>query len=173
MTFIIQSGHHIIVHMAANVRITGFLSGDAPDGEGRTLANIQQWSDQRLESVHDFIQWMFPLMEPSPVNPGAPVLDEGTIAEIRSRPELQEAVRGSFRRMRRFYEGSRHWISPGNHNHLRITRILKCLRLLGLDAEASEFFAYLKGIYDEEQRKPRPGITARSFEFWRDAAKCD
>jgi hypothetical protein len=151
----------------------GFLSGAAPDGEGRTLANMRQWSDQRLESVHDFIQWMFPLTEPSPVNPDAPVLDSETIAEIRSRPELQEAVRASLQRMRRFYEGSRHWISPGNHNHLRITRILKCLRLLGLEQEASEFFAYLAGIYAEEQRKPRPGITARSYEFWRAATSSE
>jgi hypothetical protein len=155
----------------ANLRIIGFLSGGAPDGEGRMLPDMQQWSDQRLESVHDFIQWMFPLMEASPVNPDAPVLDSETIAEVRSRPELQEAVRVSLKRMRRFYEGSRHWISPGNHNYLRITRILKCLRLLGLEAEASEFFAYLAGIYDREKRKPQPGITARSFEFWRAAAK--
>jgi hypothetical protein len=98
----------------ANPRIIGFLSGGAPDGEGRMLSEIQQWSDARLESVHDFIQWMFPLMEPSPVNPDAPVLDADTIAEARSRPELQEAVHVSLRRMRRFYEGSRHWISPGD-----------------------------------------------------------
>jgi Opioid growth factor receptor (OGFr) conserved region len=61
--------------MPGNRRITGFLSGGAPDNEGRTLSDIQQWSDQRLEAVHDFIQWMFPLMEPIPVNPDAPVLD--------------------------------------------------------------------------------------------------
>ncbi len=110
-------------------------------------------------------------MEPSPVNPDAPVLDADTIAEVRSRPELQEAVRVSLGRMRRFYEGSRHWISAGNHNHLRITRILKCLRLLGLDTEALEFFAYLAGIYEQERDKASPGITARSFEFWRGGAK--
>lgn len=157
--------------MAANSRITGFVSGKAPDGEGRYLAEIQRWPDQELEDVHDFIQWMFPLTELSPVNPDAPVLDAETIAEVRSRPELQEAVRVSFARMRRFYEGSRHWISPGNHNHLRITRILRCLKLVGLEAEAQSFFRYLEGIYGEEQRKARPGITARSFEFWRDSVE--
>jgi hypothetical protein len=127
------------------------------------LAEIQQWPDRKLETVHDFIQWIFPLMEPSPVNPEAPVLDAETIAEIRARPELQQAVRTSLARMRRFYEGSAHWISPGNHNYLRITRILKCLKLLGLDADAAAFFQYLEGF---EARVP-----ARSFEFWRDAVK--
>ena len=149
--------------MAANVQITGFLSGESPDGEGRFLTEIQQWPDQELESVHDFIQWMFPLTEPSPVNPDAPVLDAETIAEIRARPELQEAVRASLARMRRFYGESAHWISPGNHNYLRITRILKCLKLLGLDGEAAAFFEYLE--------KLRPRVPARSFEFWRDAVR--
>src|SRR5580700_3614644 len=123
--------------MAANPRIVGFLSGAAPDAEGRFLAEIQRWPDQRLEDVHDFIQWMFPLAEPSRFNPDVPVLDDETIAEVRSRPELQDAVRISWNRMCQFYKGSDHWLSPGNHNHLRITRILKCLRLLGLEAEAS------------------------------------
>jgi len=149
--------------VGANARIIGFLSGTSPDGEGRYLTEIQHWPDRELESVHDFIQWMFPLTEPSPVNPDAPVLDAETIAEIRARPELQDAVRASFVRMRRFYEGSAHWISPSNHNYLRITRILKCLKLLGLDAEAAAFFQYLEGV--------RLRVPARSFEFWRDALR--
>jgi hypothetical protein len=155
--------------MAANARIIGFLRGQSPDGAGRYLSEIQQWPDQELESVHDFIQWLFPLTDPSPVNPDAPVLDAGTISQIQSRPELLDAVRASLERMRRFYEGSSHWLTAGNHNHLRITRILKCLKLLGLDAEADAFFQYLDRIYEQEQRKPRPGIAARSFEFWRNA----
>ena len=89
------------------------------------------------------------------------MLDAETIAEVRARPELQESVRASLARIRRFYEGSPHWITPGNHNYLRITRILKCLKLLGLDAEAAAFFEYLAGL--------RPRVPARSFDFWRDA----
>jgi opioid growth factor receptor-like protein len=157
--------------MGANQRIIDFFNGGRPDGAGRYLSELQTWPDERLESVHDFIQWMFPLTEPSPVNPGAPVLDDDTIREIRSRPEVQAHVRASWQRMKQFYEGSHHWISPGNHNHLRITRILKCLRLLGLDEEATAFFSWLKEIYDEERRKPRPGISERTFQFWMSASK--
>jgi hypothetical protein len=155
----------------SNLRLIGFLSGDSPDGEGRMLGEILAWPDRRLEQVHDFIQWLFPLTEPSPVNPDAPVLDAATIAEIRTRPELQANVRKSYQRMRRFYEGSRHWIAAGNHNHLRITRILKCLKLAGLEAEAGDFFAWLTGIYEEERVKANPGISARSYDFWRDAVR--
>jgi hypothetical protein len=63
--------------------IIAFYSGEAPDDRGRFLREIQQWPDQRLESVHDFIQWMFPLTEPSPVNPDAPVLDRRAEAKPR------------------------------------------------------------------------------------------
>lgn len=157
--------------MAPNARLIGFLSGTAPDGEARLLSEILAWPDQRLELVHDFIQWLFPLTEPSPVNPDAPVLDAATIAEIRSRPELQANVRKSYERMRRFYAASRHWIAAGNHNHLRITRILKCLMLTGLEAEARDFFAWLTEIYQEERGKANPGISARSYAFWREAVR--
>jgi opioid growth factor receptor-like protein len=155
--------------MPGNIRLTGFLSGDGPDSEGRLLDEILRWPDDRLERVHDFIQWLFPLTEPSPVNPEAPVLDAETIAEIRAQPQLQANLRQSYERMRRFYESSRNWVTPGNHNHLRMTRILKCLCLLGLDAEAKEFFEWLSVIYTEEARRPHPGISTRSFEFWRNA----
>jgi hypothetical protein len=157
--------------MSANPRIIGFLSGEEPDSKWRMLREIQDWPDARLEDVHDFIQWMFPLTEPSPVNPEAPVLDPDTIREIRSRPEIQQNARRSIERMRAFYERSGHWITPGNHNHLRITRILKSLRLMGLDPEAEAFFTWLSEIFHAERSKTRPGITARSFDFWTSAMK--
>jgi hypothetical protein len=150
----------------AHRRIIAFYSGEEPDDRGRFLREIQEWPDERLESVHDFIQWMFPLTEPSGVNPRAPVLDRETIQEFRSRPKLQENLRTSFRRMQRFYTDGRHWLMPGNHNHLRITRIIKCLRLLGLEAEAQAFYEYLAGIYERE----RHNITAETFRFWSDAS---
>ena len=49
-----------------------------------------------------------------------------------------------------------------NHNHLRITRILRCLRVLGLQEECDVFFAALKRVYDD----PSINIGPRSLEFW-------
>ncbi len=87
----------------ANRAIIDFHSGSATDDRGRYLREIQHWPDERLEFVHDFIQWMFPLIEPSGVNPSAPVLDRPTILTFRSRPELMRNLRASFLRMLRFY----------------------------------------------------------------------
>ena len=164
-------------------RIVGFYTGESPDHAGRFLRDIQQWPDEQLELVHDFIQWLFPLREPSPVNPRAPVLDRETVEAFAARPELRENLRASFLRMLRFYglewtasgvqpsadfaEHSAMWMHPGNHNHLRITRILKCLTLLGLSVAAMAFFECLEKLY-----RQNPGvITAQTFRYWEEAIR--
>lgn len=56
-----------------------------------------------------------------------------------------------------------------NHNHLRITRILRCLSLLGLEREATAFFNCLSEIYEDEQDKPMPAISDEAMQYWREA----
>src|ERR1700674_5375280 len=149
----------------ADPRIIGFYSGIEPDHRGRYLHEIQQWADDQLEDVHDFIQWLFPLPEPSGFNAAAPILTRDSIRDFRARPELQENLRVSLLRMLSFYglelrsdeevsvarspnfaTTSTAWLSAGNHNHLRITRILRCLTLLGLESEAKAFAKCLSEI---------------------------
>jgi opioid growth factor receptor-like protein len=171
-----------------NSPIILFYSGEQPDDRGRYLEDIQRWPDDRLESVHDFIQWMFPLREPSGVNLTAPVLDTATIEEFRSKPELQEKLKLSFTRILRFYgmeiasaglgmkvqsapnfrERAKVWLRPHNHNHLRITRIINSLRLLGLEIEARAFFDCLAGLYDSQTSQV---ISADTFRYWQSAAE--
>lgn len=172
----------------ADGRIIGFYSGTEPDHRGRYLREIQQWPDDQLEAVHDYIQWLFPLSERSGFNVAAPILNRESIQEFRARPELQGNLRVSFIRMMNFYglevraseqftvvrmpnfaAKATIWLSPGNHNHLRITRILKCLTLLGLEAEAKAFFGCLSEIYKDEQNKPLPTISEETMEYWREA----
>jgi hypothetical protein len=167
--------------------LVSFYRGTGRDGEGRWLAEIRQWPDERLEYRHDYIQWMFPLTERSQFNYGAPVLDEGAIAaflqDARLRAELFESLKrmlvfyglewheSAVRRTERFAERALDWVTAGNHNQLRITRILKCLRLLGLADEARAFFDCLAAVYEEERTKARPGISAVTFRFWSDALR--
>jgi hypothetical protein len=172
-----------------NSPIIGFYSGTEPDHSGRYVHEIQQWADDQLEAVHDYVQWLFPLPEPSGFNLAAPVLNRESIQAFRARPDLQEKLRVSFLRMMNFYglearsgeqiavtrapnfaAKSTVWLSPGNHNHLRITRILRCLNLLGLEAEARAFFDCLSEIYGEEQNKPMPAISDETMLYWREAA---
>jgi hypothetical protein len=165
--------------------LVAFYRDGAPDDDDRTLAQILGWDDHRLEAIHDYIQWLFPLPEPSGANPSAPTLDDATVQAFRSTPVMRDRLRQAFLRMLRFYglawaDGaqpnisragnfairSHEWLSPMNHNHLRLTRILRSLRLLGLEAESSGFFDELKAIHQEF-----PGrITERTFDYWREAA---
>jgi hypothetical protein len=48
-----------------NSQIIEFYSGAQPDYRGRYLREMQRWPDDRLETVHDFVQWLFPLPERS------------------------------------------------------------------------------------------------------------
>lgn len=168
-------------------RILDFYAGRAPDDRGRWLATILAWDDAYLEEVHDYIQWLFPLPEPSAFQPEAPLLDAKTISVFRADATLQEKLRASFLRMLSFYglrpdegavvraedfrERSYNWLQPGNHNHLRLTRILRSLCLLGLEREALALFACLRSIYQEEEATARPRISARTFRFWREAVE--
>jgi len=72
-------------------------------------------------------------------------------------------------RSRHFAAKATVWLSPDNHNHLRITRILRCLGLLGLEAEARAFFECLSEIYENEQSQPRPAISTETIPYWRRA----
>lgn len=151
--------------------IVRFHAGDAPDGRGRWLADIQGWDDGRLESVHDYIQWLFPLPEPSGFNPGAPLLTAEDIAAFHREPALRAALLASWQRMQRFYklpDGAAHWLTPGNHNMLRLTRILRCLHLLGLQAAADALLRDLEALYAGGAARAIGPVT---LEYWRRAVR--
>jgi hypothetical protein len=171
-----------------NQSIIGFYGVTEPDHRGRYLREILGWPDDQLEAVHDYIQWLFPLPERSAFNAAAPLLTGETILEFRTRPELRQNLRLSFLRMMNFYGFEFHlgernvaprapnfttkaivWLLPSNHNHLRITRISRCLSLLGLEQEARAFFDCLSEIYAEEQTKPLPAISDETMLYWRKA----
>jgi len=119
--------------------IVGFLEGKTPDRRGRILAMLLQQTDHQAEATHDYIQWMFPLDEPSRSVNGAPVLTDLDIDEIRQSSLAQANLVKSARWFLGFLERNNLWVTKYNHNHLRITRVIKSLRLLASDEAADEF----------------------------------
>jgi hypothetical protein len=160
-------------------RLVEFYRGQARDTEGRRLETIWDWDDESLEEVHDFIQWLFPLPEPSNFNADAPLLSAQDIREFRGDPALQARLRHSYERLLTFLglapgedgkvveaqnfaaRAPEVWRSP-NHNWLRITRILRSLTLLGLEAEARALFDRLDALYRSEKFP----IPAGTFGYW-------
>src|SRR5262245_25032496 len=148
---------------SADDTLVKFYRGEHPDSSGRWLREIRSWGYDRLERTHDYIQWLFPMRSRSQFNPDAPTLNEALIREFRHDERLRGELALSFRQMLAFYgfllregEGgmsverssewsarSRNWLAPGNHNFLRITRILTSLRILGLSDEADAFLVAL------------------------------
>ncbi len=164
-------------------RLVAFQLGAGRDDRGRLLSEILRADDDWLESTHDFIQWLFPLPEPSAVNPGAPLAGPEVREAFRGDPLLRAHLRASLLRMLRFYglalgdDGavragpdwpSRNaWFRHGGHNDLRITRILRSTSVLGLGDEAR---ALLAGL--EQLRATEPcGVNARAFDYWRAAVR--
>jgi hypothetical protein len=146
-------------------RLLAFLGGEGIDGAGRTLDEVLAFDDPALERHHDFIQWLFPLPEWSGANPNAPILTGEDIAAVRSDPSLQRAVERSLQRMSAFYARNAHWLRGHDHNHLRITRIIRSVGHL-LGPEPAERFYNL--VSDREAGAGHPVATGNK-RFWREA----
>jgi hypothetical protein len=161
-----------------------FYRGDGTDSEGRRLEQIWRWDDDMLETVHDFIQWLFPLPEASMYNSQAPTLTDEDVAAFRGVPVLQANLQRSFTRFLAFlglmrtddgrvvegpaFQERRRdvWDYP-NHNWKRITRIIRSLLLLGLDRDAQALYDWLRFMY-ESRKLP---IAAETFQYWSQAAR--
>ena len=175
--------------MAADA-VVAFYSGGL-DTEGRTLEHLWSWSDDRLEAVHDYIQWMFPTVQASGVNPFAPLVTRQTIQTFESDARLRDRLRRSLDRMLSFYglrrvgtvdgdhrieidparfaDRAANWLQPGNHNHLRLTRIMESLNTLGLRQDAR---ALQRCLLEDVCEGPSGGRVSRStIEFWKRACR--
>ena len=163
-----------------------FYAVKATDHRGRLLTEIWQKDYHWLEKTHDYIQWLFPLTEGSRFNFDAPILTDVDIQVFQEHKSLKKNLYKSLKLILGFYglfcqekengqieikidqsfsERKQNWVWFSNHNHLRITRILKSLRLLGLEKYAQALFQCLEEIYNLENGK----ISSESFSYWQDA----
>lgn len=150
--------------------LCAFYLGRMQCGNGSSWEEIINWDNQRLESQHDYIQWLFPLKTRSGPNPSAPILNADTIQVFKQSPKGQARLLRSFDRMLSFYGLQRNaqrgeitrsanfntraavWLTQNNHNFLRITRIIHSLYLLGQPNQSQSFFTVMQDIYNNEGR---------------------
>ena len=117
-----------------------FLNGTSPDHQGRYLQDIWDFDDTAIEQTHDFIQSTFPLTEKSMSVPGVPTLSADDIEAIRASETALANIGKSTQWYLKFLQRNDHWIKSYDHNHLRITRMIKSVRLLtgNLKADAAK-----------------------------------
>lgn len=169
--------------------LVAFYRGRAADRKGRTFDEIVAWDDDRLEGVHDWVQWLFPTREPSMYHADAPVLVDEDVAAFRADAGLRACQIVAFRRVLRFLgfagtveagrpridpdpaiwdERKPEWLFPDDHNHLRISRVLASLAILGSPEHARAFHEALERLCSTEEG--RRNVTPRTRAFWAGAA---
>lgn len=167
-----------------NELVHAFYRGEGKDKEGRTLEEILAWDFDKKEAVHNYIQWIFPTNQPSAFNRNAPVLTKELQETLNNDPQVVANLKEAFQSMLAFYgltydvdqnqvkevlqplekswaTRSKQWVKAGDHNHLRITRILTALRDFGFEKEAKAFKTKLIEIANNYT-----GISSTTLSFW-------
>ena len=129
---------------------------------------IKVWDDKKLEITHDYIQYLFPLQERSKYNKNDILLTEDDIFFFKNNRDI---ILRSLERMLRFYKipnftfdgKKRYWMKPDDHNHLRLTRIMRFLQLIGMNIALVKLFIVLCKI----NREIKNSISEKTFTIWK------
>jgi hypothetical protein len=154
--------------------ILKFYNDELVEAAPCRLTDMWDASFQRLEDSHDYIQWLFPLDEPSAHNSNAPILTKEDIETFRNSRKLQWCILTSVHIFMRFLHfTTRNWVSSFDHNQLRITRMLKCLMLLGLEEHARVLLDEILLIVDchgsDDGKLSARQQMSRAIRFWEEA----
>lgn len=129
-----------------------------------------------LELSHNYIQWLFPTMSPSGTNPKAPYLNEELIGQVTA--EGRKLQVRAFVVMLRFWGfecaddgtdirpgevGQKVLARYGNHNLLRVSRVLQSLVIFNPDL-ATVFFRVLKALQDNSHNSFFEAESWNNFE---------
>jgi hypothetical protein len=148
-------------------KLLDFYINGLPTDEGHLLSTIVvSWENQDWEECHDFIQWLFPLPEPSAYNLDAPLLDDEFIEKYKSSTFLKYTV-GLVLERAFYFWGFPHktkpeWFNKGDHNMLRMSRLIKFLRLIGEFQMAMAIYSWL----DELDRLYPGEVPEKTWDFW-------
>jgi hypothetical protein len=151
---------------------------------GISIDDVFTFNYEQLEEGHDFIQFMFPLFEPSSCNFDLPELTEEDIQAFKNDTKLQIKMIRAFLKMLIFYglrpsgdndnpiiiksdnyeERKDNWQTGENHNFLRITRILTSLKIFGLESISKAFYDCLMKLVEENPE----GFNELSIQYWKE-----
>ena len=150
-----------------DMNIVNFLTNNEPDFKNRFLKDIWNFSDEAIEHTHDFIQLLFPLNERSSEVFNRIYLDSNeAVQSIKANKLATENIVKSSKWFLLFLARNSHWKRKHDHNYLRVTRIIKSLRLLVSDHEANKFYELFMQLVDENLKLKINSIT---LHYWENA----
>ena len=139
-----------------------FLKNKEKDFQGRFLSDIWNFSDDEIENNHDFIQILFPLDKPSEaVDHNIYLKDVNEFLKIKSDEIIKKNIIKSKEWFIKFLKRNDQWKLYSDHNQLRITRIIECLRLLISDEEAESFHSLILSKVGKETE-----INEITLDYW-------
>lgn len=142
--------------------IVEFYTNNGKTSEGKTLEEILEFSANQLEQDHLYIQWIFPIDQPSIFNQNAPVLTANDIVQLVHNKNFSVNFQKSFQLFWLFLTNNTHiWVKHLNHNHYRITRMIRSATLFGFDQLTKEMLSYLLKINKENEN-----IFADPINYW-------
>ena len=142
-----------------------FLTHRGKDFKDRTLQDIWSYSDTEIERRHDFIQVIFPLNKPSQAVSHGYYLDtQDLVNQIKTNKEALTNISRSSQWFFSFLERNMYWNTRHDHNQLRITRVIECLRLLVSDEEADNFYNNVLELIEDNNQ-----VNTRTLNFWSNA----
>ena len=143
-------------------KLLEFYRGERPNPAGLTIYDIHDFSYEELEANHDYIQWMFPLPEPSLYSSSAPLLRVEDRAKL-GEGKAWENLFKSLLIMVDFYQSNFNLLDTEDHNVMRITRIVRCLTLVGKDEYALAFCGLMIPLLT--------GEVEHTMWYWKEALK--
>lgn len=150
---------------------SGKEKDEAESAEGNTREAVSSVSEEvgtattdpsaaaSVETTEDGAAGSTKIDEPSTA---APSTSSSSPPDAHSQADTTASMTYRVVRGPNFPRNSRNWAVRSDHNHLRITRILRCLRVLGLQKECDAFFAALKDVFEE----PSINISNTSMMYW-------
>lgn len=139
-----------------------FFEGKVPDYKGRFLDEILDYSPTELESVHDYIQVIFPLKETSFFNPDACLITDDDIDKINNSSFAKAGAYRAIYTMLFYYMEQSDWATHYNHNLLRITRMIKFIHLIFGTSNAKDILKCIMLRCKQLNFQP----NKKTLEFW-------
>jgi hypothetical protein len=142
-----------------------FYCNRATNIDGDSYQDLLKFSDYQLEDSHTAFGWLFPLTEATSLSSKHPVLTKSDVNRLLDDADAMHNFRDAYRAVIRYFNNP-NWVY-GQHNHLRITRVIRCFRIFGMYWQADAVYKLAKKFYEKYPTE----IGTRTLEFWDRAIK--